>query len=76
MANGPHGSSEPAVEEYSPSLPDPPTDLRVLNRTSTAMLLAWSPDPRGEGGLYEVRYHPLLVLVGDQALNREIIVKT
>lgn len=74
VANSPQGPSDPVVEEYSPSLPPPPSDLRVLNRTSTAMLLAWSPAPGlvlGEGVQYEVRYQPLTLL-----MDKEVILKT
>lgn len=74
VANSPLGPSDPVVEEYSPSLPPPPSDLRVLNRTSTAMLLAWSPTPGlapGEGLQYEVRYQPLTF-----AMDKEVILKT
>lgn len=74
VANSPLGPSDPVVEEYSPSLPPPPSGLMVLNRTSTAMLLAWSPATGlgpGEGLQYEVRYQPLTF-----AMDKEVILKT
>ncbi|XP_061170773.1 protogenin B-like [Saccostrea echinata] len=80
VANSKHGSSDPIIKEYVTSqdpLEEPPQNLRVVNRTSTAMLLVWTPHPgdQGRGVEYEVGYRPAMFMK-DQAYNKVAIVKT
>ena len=79
-ANNQYGSSSPVDLEYSTSLDpllEPALNLRVVNRTSTAMLLVWAPlhSTQGRTVGYEVRYHPLMFMK-DKAHNKEVIMKT
>jgi hypothetical protein len=80
VANNQYGSSSAVDQEYSTSLdphPEPSLNLRVLNRTSTAMLLVWAPLHGSQGRTvgYEVRYHPLMFMK-DKAHNKEVVMKT
>ncbi|XP_062599524.1 protogenin B-like [Saccostrea cucullata] len=80
VADSKHGSSDPIIKEYATSqepLEEPPQNLRVANRTSTALLLTWSPHPgdQARGVEYEVGCRPVM-FVTDQAYNKVAIVKT